>query len=154
MESVVQQAGDVCCAIRVEIGATDIVDEQRIASEHAERTVTGLFMTQDDGNGIQRMSWRFEHCQSRFAEFEPLAFARCLGIGHVVFIRRPVQHDGAGSFAKALRTGNEALVAVGFEDVGDADAAFLCDAFKDRNVAAWIDDRSLKAVPNDVGKVG
>ena len=80
LQRVVKEASDLALAIGIEIGATDVADEQRVSSEHADWPIGIGSVVEHKSKMIVRMSGRFQHSNFELADFKLITLVRRVGI--------------------------------------------------------------------------
>ena len=66
--------------IRIEVRATDVADEQRVSSEHADWPIGIGSVVEHKSKMIVRMSGRFQHSNFELADFKLITLVRRVGI--------------------------------------------------------------------------
>src|SRR5690554_6888817 len=79
--TVVEQAGNLCSALGIKVGASDIADKQCVTGEDRHRLFTEFQIAEHQRDAFIRVSGGFENSQREFAEFKDLPF----GNGITVF---------------------------------------------------------------------
>gem|GEM_PF-222727 len=153
LQGVEKKARDFFLALGIEIGASDIADEQGIAGKDADRSL-GIFAVMDDESEmIVGVSRCFKHFDLQLTQLETIAFARSVGEGHVSGRIGTVVNRRTSQVRKDRRAAEQILIAMGFEDMRYLQPFSPGPFDIDLEVPARIDDRCLSARTDDVGKV-
>ena len=97
VETVKQQACNLLAPLRIEIGAADVGDEQRVASEDAQRALARFEMREGDGDGVVGVPGRRKGPQADRADLKDLPFLDRLGVGHRVVRAVPAPDRSPGA---------------------------------------------------------
>ena len=154
LQAVVQQAGYFLGPVGIEIGAPDIPDKQCVAGKYTHRIVTEAGIGDGIGNAVVGMSRGFQYPHGKVTELEAVSLANCLGVGNVAINIGAVQHPGSGEFGEDGCPRQQVLIAVGFENVGDAAARPGRFLHVDLIVPPGVHHKRLAPVADEVGKVG
>ena len=153
-QGIIEQACDLAFAVGIEVGASDVADEQDVAGKHGNGFLRIFGVEQCVGEMIECMARRLQYAEFELADAIAVALARRLRIDDFAIGVRAVQHLCPGHVGQDRCAGNEVLITMRLENMRDRQAfgAGLLDI--DVAIAARIDHCRLPAGPDEIGQMG
>ena len=122
-----------------QVGAADIADKEQVAGEECEDILGPSVVGDGKGDGVWRMAEGFDDFDFAGAKTEVIALVEVLV--RVGGFHTGMHIDvGAGAGSQFAATGDVVGMQMGIEDVGDAQAIFLCDLEVAIDMAFGVDD--------------